>query len=307
MRSHACRDFLLLVVSTGAFAFFSTTAQSQELVPRAYWPAPRGTNLLVLGYQYSTGDVVTDPALPIEGADSTVNYAQVSYQRTVDLFGRTANLQFNLPYARGTAEGLVEGEFQRRDVSAFADARFLLSINLLGAPSMDGAEFRQLLANPRPIVGASILVQPPTGDYDKDRVINAGTNRWSTKVAVGAIWPTAYRWLLDAQIGAWFFGDNDDFVGTTRKQEPIVSAELHLIRDFDLGIWAALDLNYYIGGETTVGDEVRSDEQRNSRIGVTLFYPFKRRHALRVTYSTGIITHAGGDYDTATANYAYAW
>jgi len=75
--------------------------------------------------------------LPIIGVESTVEYAQLTYQQTLSLFDRTANLQINLPYAQGSATGVVEGEFRQRDISDMADMRVLLSINLRGAPSMD--------------------------------------------------------------------------------------------------------------------------------------------------------------------------
>ena len=184
------------------FSLWTASAAAQELAPRAYWPAPNGTNLLVVGYQYSSGDVVIDPTLPLSGADSTINYVQVTYQHTLSLFDRTANLQFNLPYAWGTTTGDIEGEFRRRDLSAFGDARMLLSINLRGAPSMDAAGFQALRAEPRTIIGASILVQPPTGAYEPDKVINTGTNRWAFKLATGVIWPVRPRWLVEADVGA---------------------------------------------------------------------------------------------------------
>ena len=289
------------------FSLWTASAAAQELAPRAYWPAPNGTNLLVVGYQYSSGDVVIDPTLPLSGADSTINYVQVTYQHTLSLFDRTANLQFNLPYAWGTTTGDIEGEFRRRDLSAFGDARMLLSVNLRGAPSMDAAGFQALRAEPRTIIGASILVQPPTGAYEPDKVINSGTNRWAFKLATGVIWPVRPRWLVEADVGAWFFTDNDEFLGTTRQQDPIYSAEFHLVRRVKPGFWASLDLNFYVGGQTTVGQDLRADLQRNSRFGGTVVIPFKGRHAIRTSYSTGIVTNSGGDYETFSLNYAYVW
>lgn len=297
----------LLAVLLFVGCFCATTSTAQELVPRAYWPAPKGTNLLVAGYQYSTGDVVTDATLPLEGLDANVNFLQLTYQRTVSILGRTSNLQVNLPYTQLSADGFVEGEYRRRDISAFADARFLLSINLLGAPTMDNDAFRELLEKPRTIVGASILVQPPTGSYGTDYVINAGSNRWATKLSIGTIWPMSPGWLFEVNAGAWLFGDNDEFIGMTRQQDPIFSGEIHLVRVVRSGFWAALDLNYYAGGQTTVDDELRADRQQNSRVGITLFFPFERRHAIRVAASTSLKTTIGGDFDSFSVNYGYAW
>jgi hypothetical protein len=112
---------------------------------------------------------------------------------------------------------------------------------------------------------------------------------------------------VEADVGAWFFTDNDEFLGTTRQQDPIYSAEFHLVRRVKPGFWASLDLNFYVGGQTTVGQDLRADLQRNSRFGGTVVIPFKGRHAIRTSYSTGIVTNSGGDYETFSLNYAYVW
>ena len=189
-----------------------------------------------------------------------------------------------------------------------ADARIRLSVNLRGAPSMDASGFQALRANPRTLVGASLLVQAPTGGYDPDRLINAGTNRWAVKPALGVIWPVRPTLLLEFEIGAWVFGDNDDFfMDTTRQQDEIFSAEFHLVKRIRPGFWASLDLNYYAGGRTTVGNERRSDRLKNSRLGGTVLFPFNNQHALRIGLSTGIVTESGGDFENFTFSYLYAW
>lgn len=306
-RCHRRRRYLFFC-ALGTAVLWCPAAPGQELSPRAYWPAPRGTNVLVAGYQYSTGDVVTDASLPLTGVDAKIDYAQITYQHTLSLFGRTANVQLNLPYTQGTVEGFVEGEFRDRQLSAAADTRMRLSINLRGAPSMDGAAFQALRANPRPIVGASVLVQAPTGGYDPDRLINTGTNRWAVKPALGVIWPARPTLLLEFEVGVWAFGDNDDFfMDTTRQQDEVFSAEFHLVKRIRPGFWASLDVNYYSGGRTTVDDERRPDRLKNSRLGGTVVFPFKRQHALRASLSTGIVTESGGDFENFSLSYIYAW
>ena len=298
---------LSLAVALPAFGFWSHAALAQELAPRAYWPTPEGTNVLVVGYQYTGGDIVTDPSLPITGVESDINFAQVSYQRTLSLFGRTTNMQFNLPYTRSSTEGFVEGEFRNRDISAMADARVRLSVNLRGAATMDAAGFQALRAKPRTIVGASLLVQAPTGGYEPDKLINAGTNRWAVKPALGVIWPVRPKWLLEFELGAWLYSENDNFQQRTRQQDPILSSEFHLVKRIRPGFWASLDLNYYVGGRTTVDQFEQSDLQRNSRVGATVVFPFKGQHLIRIAISTGIVTESGGDFESFSLNYGYVW
>jgi hypothetical protein len=251
--------------------------------------------------------VVTDPSLPITGVDSSINFVQFTYLRTFNLLGRTANVQVNLPYTRGAVEGFAEGEFRNRHISGLTDARVRFSMNLLGAPTMDLAGFQELRAKPRTLFGASLLVQAPTGGYEPDKLINPGANRWAVKPALGFVFPVRPTLLMEIEFGAWLFGDNDDFLGVTREQDPILSSEFHLVKRIRAGFWASLDVNYYVGGRTTVDRELRSDLQRNSRIGGTVVFPLKRQHAIRGSYSTGIVTESGGDFETFTLSYLYVW
>lgn len=290
-----------------AIGLWTTVATAQELAPRAYWPAPKGTSVLVFGYQFSDGDIINDPSLPVTGVESKINYTQVSYQYTSGLFGRTTNVQVNLPYSWGSTDGFVEGNFLSRNISGLADARARLSVNLLGAPTMDAAEFQALRAKPRTMVGVSVTIQAPTGGYESDKLINLGTNRWSVKPALGLIWPVRPTWLVEFEIGAWFYGDNDDFLGTTRQQDPILSSELHVVKRVRPGFWASIDVNYYVGGKTQIGQDLREDLQRNSRIGGTVVFPFKGQSAIRLSYSTGIVTRSGGDFNSYSLSYLYAW
>ena len=73
------------------------------------------------------------------------------------------------------------------------------------------------------------------------------------------------------------------------------------------GFWASLDVNYYVGGRTTVDQIERGDLQRNSSIGGTMVFPFKGRQAIRVGYSTGTVTESGGDFESFSLNYLYVW
>jgi hypothetical protein len=201
----------------------------------------------------------------------------------------------------------VDGSSLRRNVSGIADARARLSVNLLGAPAMDTAEFQLLRARPRTIIGASIMIQAPTGGYEADKLINLGTKRWAVKPALGLIWPIHPTWLVEFEIGAWFYSDNDDFLGTTRQQDPILSSELHLVKRLRPGFWVSLDLNYYVGGQTQVGQDLLTDLQRNSRIGGTAVFPFNGQSAIRFSYSTGIVTRSGGDFSSYSLSYLFAW
>ena len=278
-------------------------AQAQDLAPRSFWPAPVGTKVVVFGYAYKSGDVLLDPSIPAVGVDSRIHTALAGFLSTFDLWGRTANVLLELPYANGTTQGTLNGSPAQRDFAGFGDAGFSLTINLVGAPAMTVADFQALRADPHPILGLSVKVVPPTGQYDDQRLINIGANRWATRLKLGSIIPLQPKWLLEADVSAWFFGDDDDYLNGKREQEPIYAAEVHLVRRFSPGFWASLEYNFFIGGRQTVGGEQQSNEQRNSRIGLTLVKPFLGRNAIKLGYSKGSRTRFGNDYDQVLVSY----
>ena len=268
---------------------------AQEFSPRAYWPAPVGTKLLISGYSYSSGDVLLDPTIPIYGVDSRINTAFLGYMQTFALAGRNANLVLEAPYSWGVTRGLLDDSQARKEYAGLNDLAATLSVNLLGAPALTREDFQQLRAEPRPILGISLKLLPPTGYYREDRFINVGSNRGAGRLQLGAIFPLRPRWLLELDAGAWLFGDDADYPGGRREQDPIYALEAHLVHRFRPGLWVSLDANWYTGGQQTIGGEQREDLQNNIRLGATLAFPFRQRHAMNFGFSTAARTRYGSE------------
>ena len=287
-----------------AFVLLCTAnAAAQELTPRAYWPAPKGINVAVVGYIYAQGDVFFDPSIPLYGVDSDVNVALLAYLRTFSLWGRTTNVLVEQPYQWGTTRGILVDTPAEGSVSGFGDFGVTLTINLLGAPAMTPPEFQALRADPHPILGASLKVVAPTGKYDPNRLLNEGGNRWGIKAELGSIIPLRPKLLLEIEGGAWFLGDDDEFIAGRREQEPIVGVEFHLVRRFKPGFWASLDANFFFGGRQTIAGRELVDVQRNSRLGGTVVVPFKGRNAVKVGYARRLYTEFGTDFDQFLVSY----
>jgi hypothetical protein len=306
MRRESNNPFVLCcLLLVWALLAWSPSAAAQELSPRAYWPAPTGTGLFFAGYGYQTGDIVTNPALPIVDVDSRIHKLALGYQKTLDLWGRTTNFRVEVPWADGTTDGMVEGLDQRREVSGLGDVSATLSVNLTGAPAMDREAFQAFRAKPQAILAASLKVLAPTGQYDEDRLVNIGTNRWAVRARLGYIQPLPGKWLMELSLGSWFFQDNDDFLGQTLSQEPLIAVDASLVHRFGPGFWASLDGTFYFGGRTDIEDVGRADFQRNSRVGLSVAYPFLRRHVLKGSLSSGVSVNVGGDYTVAGLTYIY--
>jgi len=298
---------ILASVVAGLFLSLIPRLSAQQLSPRTFWPAPKGTKVAVAGYSYSFGDVLMDPSIPISGLDSRINTGLLAYMQTFSLAGRTANCLLEQSYSWGTTAGRVFGIPAQSDFSGFDDLGLTLAVNLLGAPTMTPSDFQELRDKPRPILGASVKVLAPTGNYDNDRLINTGANRWAVRPKLGCILPLHSKWLLEVDAGTWFFTDDDDFLAGKREQEPVFALEAHLVKRFKPGFWASLEANYFAGGRQTIGGNRLVDEQNNARIGGTVVVPFLRRHAIKAGYSTSIVTEYGNEFQQALLAYNVAF
>src|SRR4051812_301793 len=158
-------------------------AFAQSLEPRAYANAPVGLNFLVVGYAYSRGGISVDPSVPLENGQARVHAVPLAYVRSLDVLGNAGSVALLLPLARASGSATLNGVESARETSGIADPGLRLAVNFHGAPAMSMAQFggyRQDL-----IIGASLLLTAPLGQYNPDRAVNLGTNRWSAKPEVG--------------------------------------------------------------------------------------------------------------------------
>ena len=278
---------------------------AQELEPGAYWPIPVGLNVLTVANSFNWGDVAFDPAAPIDEASARINTIALSLTHAFSFAGRSANAVVVLPVVGGRVEGLYLGE--PADVGRFGlgDPRLRFAVNLYGAPEMTPQAY--VAYRQGTLVGVSLSAAPPLGQYDPDRLINLGTNRWSFKPEVG-VSKTFDRWVVEAMAGIWLFTDNDDFVGgRTREQDPVTAMQLHLTYRFRRNVWLAGDANYFTGGRTTIAGKQNVDLQRNSRIGATFSSALDNHQAIRMSISRGAYTTIGADFVAVAVGYNYAW
>jgi len=287
-----------------ATMLLSIDSIAQELSPRVYWPSPIDTQVLTVGYSYMSGDVIPDRSLPLTGVDSDINSIYLGYRHTLNLWGRTANITFEAPYIDGTTVGTRDGELNlERNYSGVGDVATTLSVNILGAATMDKQEFRQMRGSFHHLLGVSVKLVAPTGKYDSNRVINVSANRWAMRAELGYIAVLNPKWVLETSLGVWFFEDNDDFLGVRKQQDHVMTLQGHLIHRFRPGLWASLDLNYYTGGRSTIGEHRLDDLQRDSKVGATLVFPFAKRHAIKLGYSKGSINDSDESFDVFLASY----
>lgn len=280
-------------------------AGAQEIEPRSYSNAPVGVNFLIVGYGYTRGGFPTDTGLPITDPQLQTSNAVFAFARSLDLWGKSAKFDAIVPYTwlSGTAD--YAGEPVERVVNGFGNPLFRLSINLYGAPALSLKEFSDYEQDV--IVGVSLQVSAPWGQYDDTRVVNIGTNRWFFKPEIG-VSKALGAWTLEGAAAVTLYTDNQDFYGgNMRAQDPLYSIQGHVIYAFSGGAWASADANYFSGGRTTLNGELRNDLQQNWRVGGTLALPVGRYNSIKFAASSGVSARTGNSYDLIAVAWQHRW
>ncbi|HSG82812.1 MAG TPA: transporter, partial [Gemmatimonadota bacterium] len=267
------------------------SAAAQDLEPRAFSNAPVGMNFVLAGYAFSTGNLLFDDALAaalqIEDASAKLHQGVLNYVRTVDIFGLSGRVGAVLPLVVGRWEGIMADTFAAVSRDGLGDPRLLFSVGIVGAPALPGATF--VSYRERTVVGVSLQVIVPLGQYEAARLINLGSNRWAFKPRLG-VSHTSGRWTFEFFGAAWLFTDNPDALGQRIEQDPIYALQGHVIYSFQPGLWLAVDAGYGTGGQSSVGGETKDDFRKDTRLGAQLAVPLARRHSLKLVYVTSVST-----------------
>jgi Putative MetA-pathway of phenol degradation len=184
-----------------------------------------------------------------------------------------------------------------------------LSVNLVGGPAMqlrDYARWKQKV-----ILGASIKIVAPTGQYSPTKLVNWGINRWAFKPELGYSQRWGH-WVLDGYAGVWFYTTNPAYYDIPKPEPqteaPIGSLEGHLSHTFKERAWVSLDGNFWWGGITALNSIRNLDtKQTSSRIGATISIPFTEHQSIKASYSKGDYVRFGGDYHNVQVGWQFSW
>ncbi len=285
------------------FICLAATLNAQEMQPRAYFPVPVGISLFGVSYSHNAGGLLLDPSLPVEDAHIVANSGTFSFVQSLGVLGRTAQALVIVPYVQADLTGVVAQSVQSRYRSGVGDMVFRYAMNITGAPAMHLPQYAKYVQ--KTIVGASITISAPTGQYDPSLAINIGANRWGFKPEVG-ISRAVGKWVIEGATGVWFYTANKNFYGgSTRTQNPLWSIQGHFLRLLPHRIWIAFDGTYFMGGRATVDGVQRSEYMANSRLGATLGVVINRRQSLRMSYFDGVLTRIGTDVSSFGIAYNY--
>src|SRR5215469_1882662 len=299
-----CRvSFALLAISVAP-----SVVRGQQLEPRAYSQSPVGTNFVGVAYGYSFGQVLFDPSLPVTDVHAYINSISPGYGRTFGIGGMQGLVTAAIPYIWGNMKGMVGAKDSMVSRSGIGDLRLKLSLNIIGSPALSPQEF--VKTRPRPfILGASVLVVAPTGQYDPAHLINIGSHRWSVKPEVGVSYVVDRKLYLDFYTGVWWFGDNTQYYpgSSTSSQDPMLSLQAHVSYTVNKWFWAALESTWYNGGATSLNGGPATGRQDNSRIGAQLSFAITPTQSIKPSYSRGATATFGSRFTTWAIAYQFIW
>jgi hypothetical protein len=296
------------IAGAAMLAFLGMIASSvcaTDIEPRAYSNIPVGVNFLLAGYGYTKGNVTFAPSVPIENGNMEIHSTVLAYVRSLDFRGKSGKVDIIIPQAWLSGQAEFRGEAKSREISGFADPIFRLYVNLFGAPALSMKEFDNYKQDT--IIGASLSVSPPAGQYDPQKLVNIGTNRWTVKPEIGL----SKAWgplIAEVAAGVFIFTDNDQpFLANTQEQAPLYNFQGHLIYSFGKGIWGALDANYYTGGRVTRDGRIADNLQQNWRVGATLSLPINKQNSIKISGNTVVHSRTDSFFDTFGITWQYRW
>ncbi|QVN04262.1 transporter [Pseudomonas rhodesiae] len=294
--SALCASTLALVPAAG----FADNARDWQNLP---------TDLnMVFGY-YNRVDTNTpiDTTLPITGLSLNADLYLFRYARSFGIDGRNSAIQLIQPYADVSASFDNARFFDgTKHNGGMGDTQVVLVHNLFGGPALTAEEFASW--QPETFLTGALWITAPTGDYDKDRVINIGSNRWVFKPELGFGTPVGPTWL---EINTWvsLFGDNDDYQGDRKlEQKPLYAIEGHYSYTFNRALWASLDATYSRGGESRIDGDWQDNKQENALLGASMGFVLSPQFGGLLAYSDTVSERRGSpDVNTWTLRLQYVW
>jgi hypothetical protein len=309
MNQQAICNVIKRLVFTGLLGITSHL-HAQDIEPRRWSHLPIGANFAGAAYAFTVGNIYLDPALRIEDVQFDLQTIGVKYIRSFELLGKSARVDLLQPYQIGHWTGKVNGVDATANREGFADTTLRFAVNLVGAPPLAGKEFAQYraAADHETIVGLGLVMQFPTGQYDDQKLINLGGNRYTFRPQLGGT-HTWNKWSAELTLAGLFFTDNEDFFyGKRLEQDPVYTADANLIYTFRPGLWVAAGVGYAVGGNTTVNGVSSDNTQSSLGWALSLGVPISRTVGVKFAYiGTRTEVDTGSDTDTLACAISVMW
>ncbi|WP_028943091.1 transporter [Pseudomonas vranovensis] len=291
--------------ATALLALTPLMAQADNA--RDWQNIPTDLNMVFGYYNRIDANTPIDTSLPIDGLSLDADLYLFRYARTFGIDGRSSGIQLLQTYADVSASFDDARFFSgTKHNGGMGDTQIVFAHNFFGGPALTTEEYANW--TPETFMTGAVWLTIPNGDYDKDRVINIGANRWVVKPEIGFGTPFGPTWL---EINTWvsLFGDNDDYQGSGKlEQDPLYAVEGHYSYTFNRALWASLDATYSAGGETKIDGVGQDNKQENVMLGASMGFMLSPQFGGLIAYSDTVSErNKSPDVNTWTLRLNYAW
>ncbi len=255
---------------------------------RDYIPLPAGTKLVNLYYDMSFGDeLYQDSDKVTSGMDMDINLGVLRPIYYTEIGGMIVAPQFILPFGKAGLNG--------EQSSGLSD--LLLACAIFPINDMQNKFFLAYMP----------FLTVPIGEYDRDKLVNLGNNRWATKheLAVGKgfgekVW---LEWVSSVE----FFFDNDDAGARSvdLARDELYKSELHLSYSFTKRFFASVDYYFAYGGETELDGVSQDDKLRTHTMGMSCFFMLNDNTQAMVDFRRDLDVRCGIKTSEITFRLAY--
>jgi len=265
----------------------SQSGHAADTNARDFFSAPVGTSLSVLYLPTTWADSFHSAS----GNDShaRLNVEALAWRQLwfSDVCGTLCTPQFIIPAAHIRAT--LPGSLQSQRNSGIGDPQVGGTLFLINQP--DKREYSGLLT----------LITLPAGSYDGQHPdVSAGANRWAATFLYNYTRGVGKNWVLEASLEAQLYGNNDNYVGSSLKQQPLYRLQAFASYDFTPTTYGALRLYHSRGGALRLnGQDVPDTRQNSTQLGVEVGHWLDKQDQLLLMLARNV--HTTNNFDSSQA------
>lgn len=263
--------------------------------PRDYVPLPAGTTLIASYFSHiSATNAYSKGNKAANNMDLSANIGMIRPVYYTKLGPLTIDPQMIIPFGAQTLQtnsGAAGGEISS---SGLADPIVTATVWFINDPAS------------KTYLGFTPWFFLPLGEYDKNKPVNLGGNRFMFREEVGFVKGFG-DFNIDLTASADFFTDNKKVGPTDAKmsQDPIFNFETHLSYDINKTFFTSLEYFYHNGGKTTLAGVENDDAVNTHAAGVTLGFMLSPSYQLLFKYKQDLSVENGLKTGTIGTRLAY--
>jgi len=284
---------LTMVVPSICFAI------GREVDPRDGFPGPQGIDVFLLYYRNGAATHYKANGHQVYNAD--VN-ATLTIARYVHYFGITEKLTWVFtvlqPYGYQQVRLPNDGSIYNQSTSGLGDTTLVTGGYYNWTKGPNFTAFTDL----------SFYLYLPVGEYDKNKAINLGANRYNLAISF-AVWVMRFKnFTFEEMVGIDWFTKNDEYaVVKNLGQNVVYSNQVHMTYDITKAFWVGASWFYHNGGETQINGVPQKNSLNENKLMGTAALALTPATQLMMQYAWDASLDNGFPTRWIMFRFAYFW